>query len=97
MVLGGKLFGDSLPSDLDNETAFLPDRGCGEERLPPLAARRRTSQWRNLRGLSVGVCARPGAAFPYFFRMEEFLAAVCLSNTLIVLASPTGFEPVLPP
>jgi hypothetical protein len=46
---------------------------------------------------SAVVCGRPGACIPYIFRMGPPKLWREGPNVLILLASPTGFEPVLPP
>jgi hypothetical protein len=47
--------------------------------------------------LSVIFRRRPATAIPHFFRTRAYAATKRLSNLLTLLASPTGFEPVLPP
>ena len=46
---------------------------------------------------STVIHARPATPIPYIFRTSRFWASPFTSKTLILLASPTGFEPVLPP
>ena len=56
---------------------------------------------RQLRPDEVGVASfvhqRPGTPLPYFCRTRSMFLRLALSKLLILLASPTGFEPVLPP
>jgi hypothetical protein len=76
------------------ESLFI--EGAVPPKLSALAALA-SSIRETLAGFAGFVRPHPGASMPYICRMMPVSSARLFRNALILLASPTGFEPVLPP